>query len=49
MIDIPAYRRDVEAQGFNGFIEVEWLSNDWWSRPIDEVLDTVIARYKSAV
>ncbi len=49
VIDIPSYRRDVEAQGFDGFIEVELLSKDWWSRPIDEVLDTVIARYKTVV
>jgi hypothetical protein len=28
---------------------VELLSNDWWSRPIDEVLDTVIERYKTVV
>ena len=47
VIDIPAYRRAVEAQGFDGFVEVEVLSNDWWSRPLDEVLDTVIARYKT--
>jgi sugar phosphate isomerase/epimerase len=49
VIDIPAYRRVVEAQGYDGFVEVEILSNDWWSRPLDEVLDTVIARYKTAV
>jgi sugar phosphate isomerase/epimerase len=49
VIDIPAYRRAVEAQGFDGFIEVELLSNDWWSRPLDEVLATVIARYRSVV
>jgi sugar phosphate isomerase/epimerase len=49
VIDIPGYRRAVEAQGFDGFIEVELLSNDWWSRPIDEVLDIVIARYRTAV
>ncbi len=49
VIDIPAYRRAVEAQGYDGFVEVELLSNDWWSRPIDEVLDTVIDRYKSVV
>ena len=49
VIDIPAYRRAVEAQGFDGFIEVELLSNDWWSRSLDEVLDTVIARYRTAV
>ncbi len=49
VIDIPAYRRDVEAQGFDGFIEVELLSNEWWSRPMNEVLDTVIARYRTVV
>ena len=42
VIDIQAYRRAVEQQGYEGFIEVEILSNDWWSRPMDEVLDTVI-------
>lgn len=49
VIDIPAYRRVVEAQGYQGFIEVELLSNDWWSRPLDEVLDTCIARYQTVV
>ena len=49
VIDIPAYRRAVEEQGFDGFIEVELLSTDWWSRPLDETLDTVIARYRTAV
>ena len=49
VIDIQAYRRAVEQQGYEGFIEVEILSNDWWSRPLDEVLDTVIERYRSVV
>lgn len=49
VIDIPAYRRAVEAQGYDGFVEVELLSNDWWARPLDAVLDTVIARYRSVV
>jgi sugar phosphate isomerase/epimerase len=49
VIDIPSYRRAVEAQGFSGFVEVELLSSHWWSRPLDEVLDTCIARYKTAV
>ena len=49
VIDIPAYRRAVEAQGYTGFVEAEILSSDWWSRPLDEVLDTVIARYNSVV
>ena len=49
VIDIPSLRRAVEAQGYDGFVEVEILSNDWWSRPLDEVMDAVIARYKSVV
>jgi len=49
VIDIPAYRRAVEGCGYDGFVEVEILSSDWWSRPLDEVLDTVIARYRSVV
>ena len=49
VIDFRAIRSEVEAQGFAGFVEVEILSNDWWSRPVDEVLDTVIARYKTVV
>ncbi len=49
VIDIPAYRRVVEAQGFEGFIEVEILSSDWWSRPMEEVLDRVIERFNTVV
>lgn len=49
VIDIPQYRRAVEEQGYQGFIEVELLSNDWWSRPLDEVLDTCITRYRTVV
>ena len=29
--------------------EVEIFSDDWWSRPIDDVLSTCIARHKTAV
>jgi sugar phosphate isomerase/epimerase len=49
VIDIQSLRRAVEAQGYDGFVEVEILSNDWWSRPLDEVIDTVITRYKGSV
>lgn len=49
VIDIPHLRRAVEAEGFDGYVEVEILSNDWWSRPIEEVLDTTIQRFKTAV
>ncbi|QCI63155.1 sugar phosphate isomerase/epimerase family protein [Phreatobacter stygius] len=50
VIDIPAIRRAVEAEGFSGFSEVEIFSElDWWQRPMDEVLETCIARHKTAV
>jgi sugar phosphate isomerase/epimerase len=49
VIDIPRLRAAVEAEGFDGYVEVEILSNDWWSRPIEEVLDTTILRFKTAV
>ncbi|MBN9051935.1 MAG: sugar phosphate isomerase/epimerase [Rhizobiales bacterium] len=47
--DIPAIRALVEAQGFNGYVEVELLSNDWWSRPMDDVITTCLERFRSAV
>ncbi|HWM82130.1 MAG TPA: sugar phosphate isomerase/epimerase family protein [Pseudolabrys sp.] len=47
--DIPRIRAAVEAQGFDGYVEVELLSNRWWSLPMDEVIETCIARLKSAV
>ncbi len=49
VIDIPHLRRAVEAEGFAGYVEVEILSSDWWGRPLDEVLDTTIQRFKTAV
>ena len=49
VIDIAHYRRAVEARGYDGFVEVEILSNDWWARSLDEVLDTCIARYRTVV
>jgi len=49
VIDIPQYRRAVEAQGYEGFVEVEILSKDWWLRSLDEALDTCIARYQTVV
>lgn len=49
VIDIPRLRAAVEAEGFAGYVEVEILSNDWWSRPLDEVLNTTIRRFKTAV
>jgi sugar phosphate isomerase/epimerase len=50
VIDIPRIRRWVEAQGFAGYSEVEIFSTlDWWQRDASEVLDTCIARHRSAV
>jgi sugar phosphate isomerase/epimerase len=50
VIEIRKIRAAVEAEGFAGFSEVEIFSElDWWTRPIDEVLTTCIARHKSVV
>ena len=49
VIDIRSLRRAVEAQGFAGYSEIEIFSNVWWERPMDEVLQTCIARHRSVV
>ena len=50
VIDIPQIRGWVEAQGFEGYSEVEIFSaDDWWKRPADEVLRTCIERHRSVV
>lgn len=50
VIDIPRIRAWVEAQGFAGYSEVEIFSTGhWWQREAGDVLDTCIARHKSAV
>ena len=50
VIDIPKIRGWVEAQGFNGFSEVEIFSTEnWWQRDHSEVLETCISRHRSAV
>jgi sugar phosphate isomerase/epimerase len=49
VIDIRKIRGWVEAQGFDGFCEVEIFSDRWWARPLDEVLATCIERHKMAV
>ena len=38
VIDIKSVRSAVEAQGFAGYSEIEIFSNDWWEKPMDEVL-----------
>ena len=49
VIDIRSLRRAVEAQGFAGYSEIEIFSNVWWERPMDEALQTCIARHRSVV
>ncbi len=50
VIDIPRIRGWVEAQGFAGYSEVEIFSTgNWWQRDAGDVLDTCIARHRSAV
>jgi sugar phosphate isomerase/epimerase len=49
VIDIKRLRSAVEAQGFDGYSEIEIFSNDWWEKPIDEVLQTCIARHRTVV
>jgi sugar phosphate isomerase/epimerase len=49
VIDIASVRSAVEAQGFAGYSEIEIFSSEWWSKPIDEVLQTCIARHRTAV
>lgn len=49
VIDIKSVRAAVEAQGFGGYSEIEIFSNDWWSKPMEEMLRTCIARHKTVV
>ena len=49
VIDIKRLRSVVEAQGFDGYSEIEIFSNDWWEKPMDEVLRTCIARHRTVV
>jgi sugar phosphate isomerase/epimerase len=49
VIDIKSIRAAVEAQGYAGYSEIEIFSNDWWGKPMDEVLTTCIERHKTVV
>jgi sugar phosphate isomerase/epimerase len=49
VIDIKSVRSAVEAQGFAGYSEIEIFSDDWWSKPMDEVIKTCIERHRSVV
>jgi sugar phosphate isomerase/epimerase len=49
VIEIKRLRAAVEAAGFAGYSEIEIFSNDWWERPMDEVLTRCIERHKTVV
>ena len=49
VVDIPRVRSAVEALGYDGYVEVELFSNTWWSRSMDEVIQTCIERVKTVV
>ena len=47
VIDFKAIRRMIEAAGYTGIQEVEIFSDDWWSRPGDEVLRIAMERFRT--
>ncbi len=50
VIDLRGIREAVEAVGYAGYSEVEIFSeNNWWQKPMDEVLATCIERHKAVV
>src|SRR5665213_2671399 len=50
VIDFPRIRGWIEKAGYRGFTEVEIFSTlDWWKKPGDEVLRTVIERYNDTL
>ena len=50
VIDLPAFRRGVEAAGYDGYVEFEIFSErNWWRRDPDEVIRVVKERAASAV
>ena len=49
VIDIKRLRAAVEAVGYAGYSEIEIFSNDWWAKPMDEVLTRCIERHTTVV
>ncbi|WP_114947538.1 sugar phosphate isomerase/epimerase family protein [Microvirga calopogonii] len=50
VIDLRGIREAVEAVGFAGYSEVEIFSeNNWWKKPMEEVLATCIERHRTVV
>lgn len=46
--DIKSVRSAVESRGFTLFRDRDF-SNDWWEKPMDEVLKTCIERHRTVV
>lgn len=49
VIELAKLRGMVEAAGYGGAVEVELFSDAWWSRPMEDVIDTCIARFRTVV
>jgi sugar phosphate isomerase/epimerase len=49
IIELQKIRGWVEDAGYAGAAEVEIFSEDWWARPLDEVLTTCIERHRTVV
>jgi sugar phosphate isomerase/epimerase len=49
VIDLKRMRAAVESVGYAGYAEVEIFSNDWWGKPMTDVLTTCIARHRACV
>jgi sugar phosphate isomerase/epimerase len=47
VIELKKLRGVVEAAGYQGAVEIEIFSDAWWSRPMEEVLDVCVSRFKS--
>jgi sugar phosphate isomerase/epimerase len=49
LIDLPGWRRMVEAAGYDGPVEVEIFSaTKWWQTAPDEMVRTIVDRMNTA-
>jgi sugar phosphate isomerase/epimerase len=46
VIELKKLRGLVEAAGYQGAVEIEIFSDAWWSRPMEEVLDVCVSRFR---
>jgi sugar phosphate isomerase/epimerase len=49
IIELRKIRGFMEEAGYAGAAEVEIFSEDWWARPLDDVLATCIERHRTVV